>query len=297
MNFKNIIGNENIKELLAKSLKNNTITHSYLFIGPEGIGKMLYAKEFAKAILCIEKEKPCEKCKSCLEFNTKNNPDYNEINVEENSIKIDTIRQMQSKVAEKPIISNKKVYIINDSEKMTVEAQNCLLKTLEEPPEYVTIILITSNESLILSTIKSRCTQINFKPIDENTLKRYLETNLNFKNISENMLKSYSGSIKKAIEMNEKKETYEELDKYFFEIENYTLIDVLNKIKCLYKNKEYINEMLDYINTILIKKAKTNPKYLSYIEYVEQTKQKIKTNSNYDMTIDNLLLKIWSQKE
>lgn len=294
MNFNHIIGNEPIKQLLTKTIENKTNTHSYLFIGPEGIGKKLFAKEFAKAILCIEeKEKPCNKCKACIEFETSNNPDYNEITTEENSIKIEQIRLMQSKVAEKPIISNKKVYIIDDSEKMTKEAQNCLLKTLEEPPEYITIILITSNESQILNTVKSRCTKINFNPIENNALKKYLEQTYNFQNITQNMLKAYSGSIKKALEMNEKKEIYEELDKYFYNIEKLQIIDVLNKIECLYKSKENIKEMLEYINTILFEKAKTNTKYIEYIQQVEQTKQKIKLNANYDMTIDNLLLNIF----
>lgn len=296
MNFNHIIGNEPIKQLLTKTIQNKTSTHSYLFIGQEGIGKQLFAKEFAKAILCLEeKEKPCNKCKACIEFETSNNPDYNEITTEENSIKIEQIRLMQSKIAEKPIISNKKVYIINDSEKMTKEAQNCLLKTLEEPPEYITIILITSNESQILNTVKSRCTKINFNPIENGILKKYLEQTHNFQNITENMLKVYSGSIKKALEINENQEIYNELDKYFYNIEKLKIIDVLNKIECLYKNKENIKEMLEYINVILLEKAKTNTQYIEYIQQVEQTKQKIKLNANYDMTIDNLLLNIFSK--
>lgn len=293
MNFNNIIGNEHIKDLLNKTIKNKTLTHSYLFIGQDGIGKKLFAKEFAKSILCLEEEKPCNKCKACIEFETSNNPDFFEIDTKENSIKIEEIRLMQSKIAEKPIISNKKVYIINDSEKMTKEAQNCLLKTLEEPPEYITIILITSNENMILNTIKSRCTKIVFNKIEDEILSKYLKENCKFENITKNMLKAYSGSIKKALEMNEKKEIYEQLDKYFYNIENYKIIDVLNKIECLYKNKENIQEMLEYISTILFTKAKEKIEYLKYIENVEQTKQKIKINANYDMTIDNLLLKIW----
>ena len=293
MNFNNIIGNEQIKQLLEKAIENNTITHSYLFIGPAGIGKKIFAKEFAKAILCLEeKEKPCNKCKSCIEYNTLNHPDYYEIDTEENSIKIDDIRMLQTKILEKPIISNKKIYIINDSEKMTKEAQNCLLKTLEEPPEYITIILITSNESNILNTIKSRCTKICFNPIENEKLKQYL-TEKGIEVNNEIMLKSYSGSIKKALEMNENKEIYEELNKYFENIENYNILDVLNKIESLYKNKEKIIEMLEYINIILFEKAKKDLKYINYIKYVEEAKQKIKLNSNYDMTIDNLLIKIF----
>jgi DNA polymerase-3 subunit delta' len=176
---------------------------------------------------------------------------------------------------------------------MTKEAQNCLLKTLEEPPEYVTIILITSNESLILNTVKSRCTKVNFNPIDDNLLSKYLKENYGIEDINQTMLKSYSGSIKKALEMHKNKDIYEELNKYFGNISNYKIIDTLNKIECLYKNKEIIQEMLEYINTILFEQGKKDTKYLKYIEYIEEAKQKIKLNANYDMTIDNLLLQIF----
>mgnify|MGYP003312348237 CR=1 FL=1 len=148
MSFNELIGNEKIKENLNKVLQSNKIAHSYMFIGTKGIGKKLFAKEFAKGILCINnKFKTCDQCKSCIEFVNHNNPDYYEIGLEddENSIKIDTIRQMQKRIQELPIVSDRKVYIIDDSEYMTKDAQNCLLKTLEEPPKFVTIILIVSN--------------------------------------------------------------------------------------------------------------------------------------------------------
>ncbi len=117
--FENIIGNEKIKETLTNSAKNNRTSHSYLFLGTEGIGKRLIAKEFAKMILCTAEDKYCNKCKSCIEFDTSNNPDFMIIEPYGSSLKIEQIREFQSKVAEKPIISNKKVYIINDADKMT----------------------------------------------------------------------------------------------------------------------------------------------------------------------------------
>ena len=175
MIFENIIGNEKNKELLNQIISMNNIAHSYMFIGKESIGKMLFAKEFAKAILCINDSKPCGKCKSCIEFESSNNPDFEIIEPVGNSIKIEQIRELIKKVYEKPIVSNKKVYIINDSNLMTKEAQNSLLKTLEEPPEYVSIILIASNENLFLPTIKSRCTKIMFKKLTDNELKTILK--------------------------------------------------------------------------------------------------------------------------
>ena len=126
--FNNILGNDKIKETLINSVKNNRASHSYLFIGTEGIGKKLIAKEFAKMILCTDENKYCNKCKSCIEFDTSNNPDFKIIEPDGNSLKIEQIREFQSKVAEKPIISNKKVYIINDADKMTRRSSKLFVK-------------------------------------------------------------------------------------------------------------------------------------------------------------------------
>ena len=297
MKFDELIGNEKIKLNLIKTLKNNTISHSYMFIGTKGIGKKEFAREFAKGILCInEPDKLCETCKSCIEFVNSNNPDYYEIGLEEdeNSIKIETIRQMQKRVQELPIVANKKVYIIDDSEELTKEAQNCLLKTLEEPPEFVTIILIVSNENKILNTIKSRCIKVYFNDLLEEDLKQYINKNLEMSQFSNNMLIACGGSIGKAKKICENKEIYEDLDKIFNNIENYSLLDVMPKLEILYKSKDKIKDILEYLNTIFINKAKENIKYIDYIKYVEETKTNINSNCNYDMSIDNLMFKIFN---
>lgn len=224
-----------------------------------------YAKEFAKMILCMEyTNECCDKCKSCLMFNDNNHSDYYEINKEKSeSIKINEIREMQEKILEKPIISKSKVYIINNAENMTKEAQNSLLKTLEEPPEFVTIIIVVNNENNILTTIKSRCTKVLF-------------TEENKEEFSQ-----------------EAKERYETLEKIFGNVDKYLSIDLLNKIDILYKDKDNILENLEFINMILINKAKIDNRYLKYIDYVEETKTRLNQNSNFDMSIDNLILKIW----
>ena len=154
--FENIIGNNENKKILSKSILSNSVSHSYIFSGISGIGKFLFAKEFAKAILCTGEQKPCNECKSCESIENGNNPDLIIIDEQTNSIKTEQIKELTSDVLEKPIKGNKKIYIINNSENMTKEAQNALLKTLEEPPEYAIIILVTSNENLLLNTIKSR---------------------------------------------------------------------------------------------------------------------------------------------
>lgn len=167
MKFEDLVGNDKVKNMLKNSINENNILHSYMFVGTEGIGKAMFAKTFANMLFCVsDEEKPCGNCKPCIEFLGNNNPDFMQIDAEDGkSIKIEQIRQLQEKVIEKPINSGKKVYIINNSELMTIEAQNCLLKTLEEPPEYVVIILIVSNENKLLTTIKSRCTKIYFESL------------------------------------------------------------------------------------------------------------------------------------
>lgn len=263
MSLNEIIGNEKIKEQLIKTIQLGQTSHSYMFIGTEGVGKSLFAKELAHRLLCMgEGKKPCQTCKSCKEFISQNHPDFYELATTENSIKIEQIRMLQSKILEKPITAQKKIYVIDDADKMTKEAQNCLLKTLEEPPEYVCIILIVSNENAMLNTIKSRCTKINFQPIEEDKLKQFLKEKYGIEANTPTYVKAWEGSIKKALKMNEHKELYEELDNIFYHVEEKSLIDVLGKIEALYKNKELIYELLEYINTIFLEQAKENMKYI-----------------------------------
>ena len=299
MSFENIIGNEDIKVLLKNTVNSNNILHSYLFLGIDGIGKKIFAKEFAKMILCDGKSKPCEKCKSCIEFENENNPDFMIIKrdfdtdkkKEKNSISIEQIRYMNSKVSEKPIISNRKVYIINDSDLMTKEAQNCLLKTLEEPPEYVTIILIASNESKLLNTIKSRCIKISFNKLSNEEIEKYFKENDII--INKNAIDFYEGSIGKALKIQENEEEYTKVEKIINNIDKEDLVYVLNNSEVLYKQKEIINDLLEYINILLLNSKQINK--VKCVQYVEETKKRLNANSNYDMTIDNLLMKIWEQ--
>ncbi|MCI8621316.1 MAG: hypothetical protein HFJ50_06295 [Clostridia bacterium] len=258
--------NKQIEELLSNAIENKRIINGYIFSGiSKKTGNYKYAKEFAKMILCLNKEgTACNNCKACLMFDEGNHSDYYEINKETNeTIKVDEIREMQMKILEKPITSEKKVYIINHAENMTKEAQNCLLKTLEEPPEFVTIILVSNNDNNILITIKSRCAKIQF-------------TEESFEEFTE-----------------DEKERYNALEEIFGNVDKYSSVDLLNKIEILYKDKDNILENLEFINMILFEKSKSDVRYLGYIDYIEETKRKLKANSNFDMCIDNMILKIW----
>ena len=293
--FENILGNDKIKNELINSVKQNKYSHSYLFLGTSGIGKRLIAREFAKMILCEGEEKYCGKCKSCLEFDSNNNPDFLEIEPDGNNVKIEQIREMQRKIAEQPIISEKKVYIINEADTMTREAQNCLLKTLEEPPEFANIILIGANEANFLSTIKSRCTIIKFNNIPDEEIKKYLEQKYELENVPKSIILASSGSIGKAEIIKDKQELYSAVDEAINNIEKMDLIDTLKKADIIYKSQEDKNEILEYINIVLFKKAKQNTKYLNCINIVEDAKKRLKANSNYNMTIDNMIMTIWEE--
>ena len=294
--FEDIIGNQQVKEELTKIIEEEKILHSYMFVGIEGIGKQMIAKKFAQMILCTNGgRKGCNTCKSCIEFTSNNNPDFLYIEPDGNNIKIEQIRYLKRKIQEKPIISNRKVYIINDADKMTTEAQNCLLKTLEEPPEYSTIILIGSNQNLFLNTIKSRCMIISFKPIETELIKKYLEEKYEMFNTSSSMLETFQGSIGKAIILKDKKEQYEKIEMMIKNLDKKDIIDILNLGEEIYKSKDDIIDILEYINVILLKLAKEEAKYVKCINIVEDTKKRLKQNANYDMCIDNMILNMWEE--
>ena len=279
--FENIIGNESIKNTLEKSIKTNQITHSYLMIGIPGIGKKLLAKEYAKIILSSN--------------DIINNPDFLCIEPDGNSIKIEQIRNLQKEIQEKPIISNKKVYIIDDADLMTKEAQNCLLKTLEEPPKFAVIILIGSNENAFLPTIKSRCMILHFNRLSDSEIKSYLQKQYNELSVTQSMLDIAGGSIGRAINLKDIQEDYSKVEEIINNLDKKDLIDIVQASEILYKSKENINDILDYINIILLKMAKENYLYTNCIKIVENTKKRLAQNANYDMSIDDMLFKMWEE--
>lgn len=284
MSFENVIGNQQVQQMLMHSVDSSNVLHSYLFVGIDGIGKCLVAKEFAKLILDNAQ-------------NLSNHPDFMLIQPEDGkNIKIEQIRYLQEKIAEKPVISNKKVYIINDCDCMTVEAQNCLLKTLEEPPEYAVIILVLSNENKLLVTIKSRCMKIAFQPLTRKELLQYISfENLNVPD--DMILKVCGGSIGKLIQMQEEMPQYERIQSIFETITQKDIIDIWQDGDILYQSKDIIHHLLEYINVLLLERLKqTNDmRYGRCIEIVQQTAKRLNANANYDMCIDHLLLKIWEE--
>ncbi|MCI8636821.1 MAG: hypothetical protein HFJ36_03035 [Clostridia bacterium] len=283
--FETIIGNKQIKEMLEKSIRNGLTSHSYLFVGIQGIGKKALAIEFSKKILTPNQEQE----------NLENHPDFLLIEPDGNSIKIEQIRTLQKKIQEKPILSNQKVYVIDDADSMTQEAQNCLLKTLEEPPEFAKIILIGSSESAFLPTIKSRCMILLFNPIEDNEIKQYMKENYGMNSITPNQLAMFQGSIGKAILVKDRQQEYENVENMIGNLGSKDLIEILKLSEGLYKSKEEIYEILEYINILLLNYSKTNHLYTNCIKIVENVKKRLKQNANYDMCIDELVVNMWEE--
>lgn len=174
---------------------------------------------------------------------------------------------------------------------MTKEAQNSLLKVLEEPPEYASIILIASNENKLLNTIRSRCIKINFNKLQEQEIIEYCTKN-NI-NIEKSIISYAGGSIAKAIKIQNSKEEYQKVEEIIQKINEKDLIHILNNSEVLYKSKDNIFDLLDYINVLLIKTKEIQK--INCIKYVEEAKKRLNSNSNYDMTIDWLLMNMFKE--
>ena len=176
--FSDIVGQEQIKEHLQNAMERKKVSHAYIIQGERNAGKEFLAKVFAMALECENPQngEPCQECHSCKQALSGNHPDIMFISHEKpNVIGVDDIRsQINGDVAIKPYRGPKKIYIMNEGEKMTVQAQNALLKTLEEPPEYAVILILTTNVESLLPTILSRCVVLNMKPAKDEQVKQFL---------------------------------------------------------------------------------------------------------------------------
>ena len=214
--LEDILGNEHIVEHFKKAIENNKISHAYIINGEKGMGKRTVAKAFAMTLLCEEKGTvPCMKCHSCVQALTDNNPDLIMITPDKpTTLSIDHIRQtLVNDVELKPYSNSHKVYIVEDAELMNNAAQNAILKTIEEPPEYAVIILLTTNISALLQTVLSRCVKLDMQPLKKEVVKKYLMEKEKVVDYQADIAVSFAGgNLGKAIELSKSQDFAEMLD-------------------------------------------------------------------------------------
>lgn len=179
MDFSEVIGHKQIINHLKNAIAGDRPGHAYIFHGEDGVGKSMVAREFARGILCQAGEgRPCGICKSCKQLESGNNPDFFNVTHEKAGIGVNDIRdQLIDPMSIKPYNNKYKVFIVDEAEKMNEQAQNALLKTLEEPPAYGVIILLSNNVNMFLDTILSRAVALAFQPVDIKDVTKYLLEN------------------------------------------------------------------------------------------------------------------------
>ncbi len=325
--FSDIIGQEAMKDYFKNAILLNKVSHAYIINGERSSGKEFIAHIFAMALQCENRNEdmePCHECHSCKQALNNNQPDIIKIMHEKpNTIGVDDIRtQINNDIGIKPYSSPKKIYIINDGEKMTQQAQNALLKTLEEPPEYAIILILTTNVNDLLPTILSRCTVIDRKPVADKLVKKYLIDTFQIPDYKADVCVAFArGNIGKAriLATNEEFDNIKEeaitLLKYIDEME---INEVVAAIKKIAEYKLNINDYLDIISIwyrdVLLFKATNDVNHLIFkqeiqyirrvadktsyegleaiIEALEKAKSRLNANVNFDLTLEMMLLTI-----
>lgn len=346
--FSDILGNEMIKEYFERTLANGQISHAYILTGEVGMGRKTLAKTFAMTLLCeqnrqdhdpdqislfdslegIDEEdssvkEPCGQCHSCIQFQTDNHPDVIYVSHAKEGIGVDDIReQINGTVQVKPYSSPYKIYIVDEAEKMTVQAQNALLKTLEEPPSYVVILLLTTRADSFLPTILSRCITLKLKPLYDEVIRDYLMERLHVQKSDADIYTAFArGNLGKAIALSSSDSFADMRYSVMSLLKNARNMDIAQMNETVKKWKEDrldIQECLDFMQLwyrdILMFKAtqdtagfifKEEYKYIrevsakssfrgieAILEALDKAKQRLEANVNYELTMELLMLTI-----
>ena len=325
-NFNDIIGQEKLKEHLTTAILTDKVSHAYIISGERSMGKEFIAKIFAMAIQCEEPDalNPCNECHSCKQALTNNHPDIISVAHEKPGvISVDDIRrQINSDIGIKPYKSDKKIYLISEAEKMTPQAQNALLKTLEEPPAYAVIMLLTANAESLLSTILSRAVVLNMKPVPDAKVKKYLMEIMEIPDYKADVCVAFArGNIGKAKLLAASEEFENVKDQAIKLLKNIGGMEIHEIIAAIKKINEYKFEVGDYLDIlsiwyrdVLLFKATRDLSHLIFkeeyhyikriadtctyegieevIEALDKAKARLQANVNFELTLELLLLTI-----
>lgn len=322
--LKRILGQNHIIKHFENAVKMDKISHAYIINGEADSGKRDLALRFAMAINCEKQSgEPCMECKSCRQAISGNQPDIKWVTHEKTGIGVEDIRvQINNDIVIKPYSSRKKIYIVPESEKMNQAAQNALLKTIEEPPAYATIILLTANAGSFLQTILSRCVVFNIRPVRDDIISNYLKTDYGVSDYEARVAAAFAeGNPGKAVKLATSEEFVQLRDivvKSITNVANGTMQDIMSAVKDAgtYKDNmgEYLGlvriwfrDMLVYMscrneNMLIFRNETSNIKDLcSVCEYndineiigkIDYVQSLLASNVNFEASIEMLYLTI-----
>lgn len=321
--FSEIVGHEQIKEHMQAAIRDKKPFHAYLFQGEEGVGKEALARTFAAGLQCQSEsaDKPCKECVSCRQMDSGNQPDVIWVTREKASLGVDEIREQLCNTMDiKPFSSPYKIYLVPEAEKMTEAAQNALLKTIEEPPEYGIVILMTSNISALLPTIQSRCLTMEFRPLSTAVVESYVKEHCQVPDYQARASAAFAqGNLGKAMRYAKSEDFIERKDHIISllrHVEQMDLSEMLAVIKDLGTRKDEVRDYIDlmvlwYRDVLLFKATKDINQLLfqdeaSYIsreashrsyekieeilQAFEKAKVRLRANVNFDITMELMLL-------
>ena len=317
--FHDILGHEQIIAHLQNAIEEDKVSHAYIFNGPEASGKMMLAEAFAMALQCEgEGKRPCLECRSCRQAADHNQPDIIYVSHEKpNTIGVDDIRtQINNDIDIKPYSSRYKVYIVDEAQKMNQQAQNALLKTIEEPPAYAIILLLTTNADSFLQTILSRCITLNLKAVKEDKIKEYLMKHYQIPDYQADICAAFSqGNVGKAIQLASSEE-FGELKASVLQLmkrrEDIDLYEMTGAVKQIAEYKLSVNDYFDlmmiWFRDVLYLKATNDVDGLIFkdevydikkqaakryyqgietiLEALEKAKIRLNANVNFDLVIE-----------
>lgn len=329
-NFSDIIGHEDIVKHFKSSIELSKVSHAYILNGEKGVGKKTLASVVAKSLQCESGEAdPCGKCRSCLQVETGNQPDIIWVKHEKpNIISVDEIRtQIINDIDLKPYSSRYKIYIVPDSQMMNQQAQNALLKTLEEPPEYAIIMLLTNNVDKFLPTILSRCIVLNFKPVEPLHMIEYLVTNVGVDQEKARFCTDFAqGNLGKAVRLAispDYNDIREDSVRLLRRISDMEMDEIIQAVKNMGKYKlditDYIDIMTMWFRDILMVKISNSPNKIIFkhefsimkkqasrisyegiekiLEAMDKLKVRLEANVNFDIAMELMLLTIKENME
>lgn len=323
--FADIIGHEQIIEHLKNAITMEKVSHAYIINGPKESGKRMLADAFAMALQCERGgSEPCMECRSCHQAVDGNQPDIIYVTHEKpGTISVDDIRsQLVNDMGIKPYSSRYKIYIIDEAEKLNPQAQNAMLKTIEEPPAYGIILLLTTNADLFLPTIRSRCVMLNVKAVAGDVIKKFLMNSHGCTDYQADVCVAFSqGNVGKALQLaasddfNELKGSVLQLMKRLEDIDVYELGGAIKQIgEYKLQIADYFDLMMIWYRDILYMKATNDVNGLIFKDQaydikkqaakhsyngiediltgLERAKARIKANVNFDLVMELLLLTI-----